>query len=86
MKQKTVTIHPHASKRGIERGATENEIMETVRRGEEFPAKFERTGFRKNFSFDSIWNGKNYSTKQIEAYSVEKDDAWIVITVIVKYF
>ena len=86
MKEKTVQIHPHASKRAIERGATEDEIIEIVQNGEEFPAKFGRTGFRKNFGFDSDWNGKHYSTKQIEAYSVEEDGSWMVITVIVKYF
>lgn len=62
----------HASKRAVERGATQDEIIETVSGGEEFPAKFGRMGFRKNFGFDSIWNGKHYSTKQIEAYSVEE--------------
>ncbi len=86
MSEKSVNIHPHASKRSIERGATQDEIVETVKKGEQFPVKFERTGFRKNFSFDNDWNGKYYSTKQIEAYSVEEDDAWMVITVIVKYF
>jgi len=61
-----------------------DEITETVSAGEEFPAKFGRTGFRKNFGFDSIWNGKHYSTKQIEAYSDEQGDAWMVVTVFLK--
>jgi hypothetical protein len=29
---------------------------------------------------------RRYRTKQIEAYAVEEDDAWPVLTGIVKYF
>lgn len=81
-----VTIHHHAEQRAKERGALTDEIVDTVNAGEQFPAKFDRTGFRKNFDFNSIWNNKHYSTKQIEAYCVEQDTGWLVITVIVKYF
>lgn len=80
-----IRIHPHAAERAIERGATEQEIQETVSSGEHFPAKFGRSGFRRNFHFGSEWNGKWYASKQIEAYAV-KEDGWLVITVIVKYF
>jgi len=27
-----------------------------------------------------------YSTKQIEAYAVEEDDYWLVITIVTRYF
>ena len=70
----------------LERGATIEEIKETVAGGEEFPVKYERTGFRKNFSFDNLWNGKHYSTKQIECYCVKENNHWLVITVLVKFF
>jgi hypothetical protein len=80
-----IRIHPHAVERSKERGATEHEIRETISGGEVFPAKHGRMGFRRNFSFDSEWNGKSYASKQIEAYAVE-EDGWLVITVIVKYF
>ena len=49
------------------------------------PAKFGRTGFRRNFFFHGEWLGPRYATKQVEAYAVE-EDGWLVITVIVKYF
>lgn len=81
-----VNIHPHAAQRAKERGAELNEITDTVTTGEQIPAKFERTGFRKNFDFNSEWNNKHYSTKQIEAYCVKQNNDWLVITVIVKYF
>jgi hypothetical protein len=47
-----VDIHPHARQRLSERGATEAEVIATVGGGEQFPAKFGRIGFRRNFSFD----------------------------------
>jgi hypothetical protein len=83
---KPVRIHPHARERMEERGANEEEVVETVRKGERFPAKFGRIGFRRNFPFDNLWRGKRYGTKQVEAYAVEEEDAIVVITVIVKYF
>jgi hypothetical protein len=80
-----VRLHPHAKGRGAERGATEAEIIAAVREGERFPAKYGRTGFRRNFPFDASWQGRSYRTKQVEAYAVE-EDGWLVITVLVKYF
>ncbi len=79
-------IHPHAAARMAERGATEDEVIKTIETGEQFPAKFGRTGFRRNFPFSGLWRGSSYATKQIEAYAVQENGDWIVITVIVKYF
>ena len=78
-------VRLHALERLTERGTTEEEVVATVRRGERFPAKFGRTGFRRNFVFRGEWLGRRYATKQVEAYAVEQD-GWLVITVIVKYF
>ena len=54
----TIHFHPHAQDRMKERGATENEVKSTIEHGEQFPAKFQRTGFRRNFPFDSKWRDK----------------------------
>ena len=35
-----VILHKHAIQRLPERGATEDEVIETVLKGEQFPAKF----------------------------------------------
>jgi hypothetical protein len=78
-------LHHHALDRLAERGASESEVVATVESGERFPAKFGRSGFRRNFPFDGEWNGKRYATRQIEAYAVD-EDGWLVITVIVKFF
>jgi hypothetical protein len=81
-----VRLHPHAQERMQERGATEEEIRAAIEHGEQFPAKFGRTGFRRNFHFDQEWRGRHYQTKQIEAYAVRDDADWLVITVITRYF
>jgi hypothetical protein len=70
----------------MERGAVESDVAATVRDGERFPAKFGRTGFRRNFIVDTEWRGRRYGTKQIEAFAVQEGSDWLVITVIVRYF
>jgi len=81
-----IRIHPHAKERMKERGATEDEVVATIEKGECFPAKFGRTGFRRNFAFENRRRGKHYHTKQVEVYAVQEDNEWVVITVITRYF
>jgi len=81
-----IRFHRHARERMAERGATEQEVTAAVEGGEQFEAKFGRTGFRRNFVFEKQWRGKSYKTKQVEAYAVRQDDDWLVITVIIRYF
>jgi hypothetical protein len=81
-----VEIHAHARERMAERGASEAEVVATVDGGEQFPAKFGRTGFRRNFPFEGEWRGRRFGSKQVEAYAVKQAGGWLVITVIVKYF
>ena len=81
-----VRLHPHARERMQERGATEEEIQATVAQGEQFPARFGRTGFRRSFPFDQEWRGRHYRTKQVEVYAVQQGADWLVITVITRYF
>ena len=70
----------------VERGATEAEVAATVEGGESFPAKFGRTGFRRNFPFKGSWRQRQYATKQVEAFAAQEGNAWLVLTVVVKYF
>ncbi len=79
-------IHPHAYERLAERGATEAEIVLTVETGEQFAARFGRTGFRRNLPFKKRWRGRRYKIKQIEAYAVRQQDSWLVISVVTRYF
>jgi hypothetical protein len=86
MENANVIVHPHALQRLTERGATESEVIVTVRTGEHFIVKHGRSGFRLNFIFNGQRNSKYFTTKQIEAYAVLENETWIVITVIVKFF
>jgi len=79
-------LHPHARARLEERGATEAEVISAVEHGEQFAAKLGRTGFRRDFVHSSLWRGKAYSTKQVEAYAVLEGQDWLVITIVTKYF
>jgi hypothetical protein len=82
----SIRLDPHATARMTERGATPEEVEAAVTGGERFPARFGRTGFRRNFAFGAQWRGRRYQTKQIEAYAVQEAGDWLVITVLVKYF
>lgn len=82
----SVRLHPHAVNRLVERGATEAELVATVEEGEQFPAKFGRTGFRRNFPFNQTWRGRRFATKQVEAYAVREGADWLVISFVTRYF
>lgn len=81
-----VRLHPHAVERLVERGATGDEVRATVLGGEAFPAKFGRTGFRRNFHFDSVWRNRHYAVKQVEAFAMREGIDWLVITVVTRYY
>ena len=81
-----VSFHPHALLRMDERGASQEEVIQAIREGERFPAKFERTGFRRNFPFEGLWQERHYANKQVEAFAVSEKNGWLIITVIVRYF
>jgi hypothetical protein len=49
-------------------------VIKTVAEGEEFPAKFGRVGLRRNFTFENIWRGRNYKSKQLEVYGLKEDN------------
>lgn len=82
----TVRLHPHAAARIVERGATEEEVLATVERGEQFPARVGRVGFRRNFVYGGTWRGRYYGNKQVEAIAVREQDGWLVITVVVRFY
>ncbi len=81
-----IRFHPHAIERMEERDATEKEVIETLKSGEQFPAKFGRTGFRRNFPYEGNRAEKEYRTKQLEVIAVEEDSDWLIITIITKLF
>ena len=81
-----VRFHRHAAERLAERGATEEEVILAVEAGEQFEAKFGRTGFRRNVPYNQQWRGKCYETKQVEVFAIHRYDGWLVISVVTRYF
>jgi len=81
-----VRVHPHARGRLNERGVTEAEVVSTVESGTRSPARFGRTRFRRDFPHGAEWRGRRYMTKRVDAFAVEQNDGWLVITVIGRYF
>lgn len=81
-----VRFHPHALERMVQRGASEEQVAETVEHGERFEAKFGRAGFRRNFVFEKRWGNRYYKNEQVEVYAVKEEGSWLVISVITRYF
>ena len=83
---KLVIIDAHAKQRMLERGATEQEVFETVEKGMNFPARKERTAYCMNFSFGKEWRGEIYPIKHLKVIVAEDSDEFVVVTVYVFYF
>jgi hypothetical protein len=80
---KAITFSQHAMEQLFDRGATENEVEQTIREGEVLPAKKGRCAFRKNFPFQAVWKGKCYEIKQVMPIVIEESERWVVVTVYV---
>ena len=83
---KPIRLSEHAKIQLWRRGTTEEEIVETIRTSEWFPAELNRTQSKKDFRFDSIWNNKHYKMKQVNPIFAEEATEIVVITVYVFYF
>lgn len=57
-----IQLHPHARDRMEERGATEQEVIETVQTGEPLPTRLGRIAFRRNFPYNAEWRDQVYGT------------------------
>ena len=80
-----IQIEPHTLLRAEERGASENEIIETLNNGLEIQAKGGRLGKEKVFDFRKERNGKFYNEKKLEVYYIVEGEKIITITVYVFY-
>ncbi|MCX7839603.1 MAG: DUF4258 domain-containing protein [Anaerolineae bacterium] len=83
---KPVHFSHHALLQMAERGATREEVVETVRSGERVPAKRGRHGYRKNFQYERLWGGRYYAIKQVLAIVADEPDKLVVVTVYTFYF
>ena len=80
-----IQIEPHTLQRANERGASENEIKETIETGINILGKSGRLGKSKIFSFNKERNDRSYEEKKLEVFYIIEDEAMITITVYVFY-
>ena len=85
-KAKPIRLSEHAKQQLQFRGATEQEVVQAIRTETWGPAEVGRFECRKNFTFNTEWNGKYYSTRQVRPIFVDEPDEIAVVTVYVYYF
>lgn len=83
---KPIRLSGHARQQIAFRGATEQEILETIRDESWQPAEHGRIQCDRNFSFNMMWNNRHYGTKQVRPIFVEEPNEIVVVTVYVYYF
>jgi hypothetical protein len=83
---KPIRLTQHAKIQILYRGASEEEIINTIRTSKWSPSELGRLECRKNFEFNNTWNDKLYKTKQIRPIFAEEVKEIIVVTVYVYYF
>jgi hypothetical protein len=82
---KSIRIEPHTLKRAAERGADQDEIIETLKNGFDVLAKHDRLSKEKVFPFNTVRNNKYYEEKKIQViYTIENNEI-VTITVYVFY-
>lgn len=84
---KPIRISAHARRRSLLRGATEAEVLDTIRTGRWQPAQRGKLQVRKAFAFGqpSPVNQQVYASKIIHVIFVNEPQEIIVITVLVYY-
>lgn len=80
-----IQIEPHTLARAKERGATLQEIEETILNGTSFAGKKGRLARSKVFDFRSERNGSFYQEKKVEVFYLIENETIITITVYVFY-
>ena len=78
-------IHPHASERMKERGATLDEVKRTLAEGERFSAGGGRAGYTKTFAGEGAREGETRRGKRLDVLSREDNGTLTVIHVSVKF-
>ena len=83
---KPIRFTRHAREQAAERGATETEVKDAIRKGAREPARSGREICRYNYAFGRPWQGKSYAIKQVAAVIKEEGAEIVVITVYTFYF
>jgi len=80
-----IFIDPHTLERAEERGTDENEIIDVINAGFSIPAKYDRLGKAKIYSFQKQRHGKFYNQKRVEIFYTIVENRVITVTVYVFY-
>jgi hypothetical protein len=83
---KPIQFSGHAIQQLLFRGASEAEVVDAIRNAPWHPVENGRMECRKDYAFDSIWNRKRYTTRQVRPIFVEESNEIVVVTVYVYYF
>jgi hypothetical protein len=83
---KPIIFSQHAKEQLGYRGATEEEVVETIKKSTWQSAEFGRLECRKDFKFEKKWNKKYYKTKQVRPIFVEEENEIVVVTIYTYYF
>jgi len=83
---KPISFSKHALEQMAERGASREEVIASIRTGEQVPAKRGRLGYRKNFQYERLWGGRWYAVKQVLSVVAEEIDRFVVVTVYTFFF
>jgi len=83
---KPIRLSGHARDNLRYRGATEEEVKETIRIALWRPGELGRLECRKDFPYGREWNKRVYATKRVRPIFVEEADEIVVVTVYVYYF
>jgi len=84
--EKLVRFSRHALQQMAEHGATQEEVLEAIRSGEQVPDKRNNSGYRKNFQYKRLWGGHYYPIKQVLAIIAEEAEALVIVIVYTFYF
>ena len=83
---KPIRLSGHARENIRFRGATEQEVIDTIRNAKWEPAEEGRLECRQDFDYNQKWNGRFFKTKQVRPIFVEETKETVVVTVYVYYF
>ncbi len=83
---KPIRLSGHAKEQLFFRGATEDEVIETIKTSIWQPAELRRLECKKDFLYESQWNKKHYKTKLVRPVFIEEETEIVVITVYTYFF
>ena len=84
--EKPIRLSGHARQQLGFRGATEQDVNESIRTSTWGSVELGRLECRKNFTFNAEWNGKYYSTRQFRPIFVDEPDEIVAVSIYVYYF